>query len=438
MINTTLLHDFLLRATTTKKTINIIGDCLLDQYFQVKPRFNPESNMPAFTVVDDDVVYPGGAGNVAFNLIEMPVKYRLYSSLDGESRDLYVKKGVKTKRCLSSDKKIPKKQRFYQGNTLLHRVDFEVKIDPPVGLEIKDSDVNVFSDYDKGFLSKPWFNAFLSNAVVDPKPTAGISKWQGCKAIKLNMREAYEFTKSCNSVEQLHIISKLTGCQNIVITMSGAGVCGLNNGSYFFVYQPSVDVKNVIGAGDCFMAFFSYAQSLGFDVYESSEIAVVASTVFVGRSDRKPLKLMDFIVNKIVPFPSLLSDRRGSLVFTNGCFDVFHAGHIECLRFAKSKGDKLVVAINSDASVRRLKGDSRPINSLENRIAVIAALDMVDYVVVFDEDTPLETVMAIRPDFIVKGSPYTRDTVVGADLVKDVFICPTMSGLSSTGILRRI
>ena len=438
MINSTLLHDFLIKASTTKKTINIIGDCLLDQYYQVKPRYNPESNMPAFTVVEDDVVYPGGAGNVAFNLIDMPVKYRLYGSLDSESRDVYAKKGLKTKKCLSTDKKTPKKQRFYQGNTLLHRVDFEIKIEPPVGLEIKDADINVFSDYDKGFLSKPWFNGHLSNAVVEPKPTAGISKWQGCKAIKLNMKEAYEFTKSHNTVEQLHIISKLTGCHNIVITMSGAGVCGLNNGSYFLINQPSVDVKNVIGAGDCFMAFFSYAQSLGFDVLQSSEIAVVASTVFVGRSERMPLKLVDFIVDKVVPFPSLLCDRLGSLVFANGCFDVLHAGHVECLRFAKSKGDKLVVAINSDASVRRLKGDSRPINSLENRVAVIAALDMVDYVVVFDEDTPFEVISAIRPDFIVKGSPYTRDTVVGADLVKDVFICPTVSGLSSTDILRRI
>jgi len=151
-----------------------------------------------------------------------------------------------------------------------------------------------------------------------------------------------------------------------------------------------------------------------------------------------PLKLVDFITDKIVPFPSLLRDRRGSLVLANGCFDVLHAGHVECLRFAKSKGDKLVVAINSDASVRRLKGDSRPINSLENRMSVIAALDMVDYVVVFDEDTPFEVLSAIRPDFIVKGSPYTRDTVVGAGLVKDVFICPTVSGLSSTDILRRI
>ena len=125
-------------------------------------------------------------------------------------------------------------------------------------------------------------------------------------------------------------------------------------------------------------------------------------------------------------------------MFTNGCFDVLHAGHTECLKFAKSKGDKLVVALNSDDSIKRLKGVERPINNMQNRASVMAALAMVDYIVDFDEDTPFDIITKIKPDSIVKGSSYSKDEIVGHDLVKEVFICPMVEGLSSTNILNKI
>ena len=434
---TALLNDFIIKAINNKKIINVIGDCLLDESYEVEKRYNPESAAPAFNITKKLQSLPGGAGNVIYQYQNMPLKSRLYGAIDNHSKQVYQDHDIKTNNTVKCDN-TPRKIRYYQDNKILQRIDNEIIKDHNFTGRLKHSDINVFSDYDKGFLVKPWFKDFLHNAIIDPKPTGSIYKWHGCHAIKLNCREAYSITNSRHSHSQLDIISKLTGCKNIVITRSGNGVTGLDDGEYFYIEQPGVIVKSVVGAGDCFLAYFSYAKALGFSTKESCNIAIVASTIYVSKETRTPLNLIDLVIDKIVPCASLLKNRDFNLVFTNGCFDVLHAGHIECLKFAKSKGDKLVVALNSDDSIKRLKGVERPINNMQNRASVMAALAMVDYIVDFDENTPFDIINKIKPDSIVKGSSYSKDEIVGHDLVKEVFICPMVEGLSSTNILNKI
>ena len=161
--------------------------------------------------------------------------------------------------------------------------------------------------------------------------------------------------------------------------------------------------------------------------------------MYVQRPSIKPLKLYDFVNDKLIDDSSILHDRDFKLVFTNGCFDILHAGHVSYLELAKSKGDKLVVAVNSDASVRRLKGDKRPINDLAKRVKVLQGIGFVDYIVVFDDDTPYNVIKDIMPDCIVKGAPYvSRDQIVGQDLVNEIVIIKKFYDVSSSHLVEYI
>jgi len=193
-------------------------------------------------------------------------------------------------------------------------------------------------------------------------------------------------------------------------------------------------VESVIGAGDCFAAVFGMAVGHGFTVAESAEIAWNAGAVYVQRKMNRPIIPAEVSWDGIVE-PDDLLDRDFKLVFTNGCFDILHKGHLQTLRFAKEKGDKLVVALNTDESVRRLKGEDRPVKPLEQRMAVVAALDCVDFVVSFSENTPLELIQKIRPEVLVKGADYRPEEIVGADVVPELFRAPIIDGLSTSCFL---
>lgn len=434
-----IINNFIIKALSERPTINIVGDCMLDINYQVRARYNPEANFPAYTVMDKAVVYPGGAGNIAYCLSEMPLKYRLYGSLDKEALDAYDAAGVKTKYC-KNDSHTPRKQRYYNDGTLFQRIDLELNRIKSGPHELKEANLTLFSDYDKGTFDTLWFKSYLKGAVVDAKPNKGLTKWHGCRTIKMNKKESHEATRAPSINEQCNIIYNLTHCEDIVITKGKDGVFGRKSvrrqSQEDYVVRETVNcVKTVIGAGDCFSGFYAYAMALGYDSYASSVIATRAASVYVTQMSRRPIKLLDLINDKVVPCSKLLRNRDFRLVFTNGCFDILHAGHIECLRFAKSKGDKLVVALNSDESVNRLKGDGRPVNNISDRIRVISALQMVDYVIVFDDDTPYDIIKKIKPDALVKGSPYTIDTIVGSDIVKDTFVFDNYNGLSSTALL---
>jgi D-beta-D-heptose 7-phosphate kinase/D-beta-D-heptose 1-phosphate adenosyltransferase len=187
------------------------------------------------------------------------------------------------------------------------------------------------------------------------------------------------------------------------------------------------------------------AMCRGFSLQESADIAFKAGTLYVLNKHNKPLDRFSIIHSidpigaKVIPYDeiNMFCNRDYKLVFTNGCFDIMHMGHIDCLKFAKSQGDKLVVGLNSDESVARLK-PKRPIMSVKDRASVLAACEYVDYVVVFDDDTPLELIKKISPDVLVKGADYKEEDVVGYKIVPEIKRCPLVEGISTTSIIEKI
>jgi D-beta-D-heptose 7-phosphate kinase/D-beta-D-heptose 1-phosphate adenosyltransferase len=194
-------------------------------------------------------------------------------------------------------------------------------------------------------------------------------------------------------------------------------------------------VSSVIGAGDCFTSFLAMGVACGLSVIESSSIAYGAGSFYVSRKYNEPLSKFDFC-GKFVD-PKELKNRDFKLVFANGCFDLIHRGHLEILKYAKSLGDKLVVAVNSDASVKELKGNSRPINNLVDRMELLSCLESVDYVISFDDLTPYEVIKEISPDVLVKGSDWSGK-VVGSDIVKEVREFKLVEKLSTTLVIDKI
>jgi D-beta-D-heptose 7-phosphate kinase/D-beta-D-heptose 1-phosphate adenosyltransferase len=267
----------------------------------------------------------------------------------------------------------------------------------------------VLSDYAKGVLFESkkiieHINTFGCKIIVDPKQPA--SYYEGAWLVKPNMKENTEYGFSSWS-------------SNWIVTDAKGPVRARIDKINYTVHPEQVDVNDVTGAGDCFLAAFVYALTLGKDYQTCLNTAVKGATEsvkHVGTYVLKPKDLYEVVV------------------FTNGVFDILHKGHFELLKEARSLGTKLIVGINSDASVKRLKGESRPINNERSRLEQLEALPWVDEVFVFNDDTPYELIKKLKPALIVKGGDYTIDTVVGHDLAP-VHIVPTVEGYSTTRII---
>jgi D-beta-D-heptose 7-phosphate kinase/D-beta-D-heptose 1-phosphate adenosyltransferase len=221
-------------------------------------------------------------------------------------------------------------------------------------------------------------------------------------------------------------------------------VCGKANDGDLFEVRPQIKLdpaESVIGAGDCFVGFIAMALARGFSLFEAAQIGFVAGTAYVHKKHNSPLspaELLNYVGIKEVKNPEILNNRNFKLVWNNGCYDLMHGGHLEALNFAKKQGDMLVVGLNSDESVRKLKGDSRPIMPYEQRLKMLEALEAVDFVVKIEDETPAELIETIKPDVIVKSADYKNKLVVGSDIVKDIRFAPFVNGISTTGIIEKI
>jgi D-beta-D-heptose 7-phosphate kinase/D-beta-D-heptose 1-phosphate adenosyltransferase len=226
------------------------------------------------------------------------------------------------------------------------------------------------------------------------------------------------------------------------VTDSYKGFYGIDQKNEFFEYQSKKEKQAacVIGGGDCYVAYLTIALQLGFNLYDSAAIAFSISYFYVTKNNNKNLRPIDFYIffnSKFVDIEDL-SKRNFKLIFTNGCFDAgLTPGHIDCLRFAKNQGGKVVVALNSDDSVKRLKGRDRPVLNLEERMEIISSLEFVDFVVSFTEETPENLINQIKPDIIVKGGDYLPEEVVGKETA-EVLICPYKKSISTTDKLEMI
>lgn len=452
-----LQHEFLRRMHLRSPEIHCVGDAMVDIYHDVDiDRISPEHPVPVMKSEGDPVRLPGGAANVAYQFKHLNANIRLICYADTDAMVLYSKLGIPIRAAFPEDMQVPLKTRFLSGGKqITARLDQEK---PSYGLAQEELDmfsehlmelmardplpeVAVLSDYDKGLFASEKMRPFdlyreKTITIVDPKK-GPFEKWEGCTIFKPNAKEAKELTGYSDWRVQVEFLQNRLGCQAVVITQGSNGIVGLDRNE-IFEYRP-VDrgpARNVTGAGDCFAAFFATGVAHGFSVKESAQIACEAATAYVHQDMGIPLSPADLCLDKIVR-PWDLRRRGFRLVFTNGCFDVLHQGHLETLKFAKSKGERLVVAVNSDESVRRLKGQGRPVVPLQHRMAVLAALEYVDYVTCFEEETPLEALLACRPEVLVKGGDYDAEDILGRDFVEEVHLAPLVPNAHSSDFIAR-
>ena len=381
--------------------IAVIGDNILDQYIHgTVDRISPEFPTPIFRE-RSYTQCAGGSGNVAENLKAFGVDVVHY--------------------CRPRPNSI--KKRYVCNNHVLFRSDVEeYVVNDKIEFDLSGIEYCILSDYNKGYLhhSQSIVDSCKKQGckiVVDPKKH--LSNYIGADYVKLNEKELEQYSDGEPWQELLDTYKFKT----VIVTLGARGVQIYSREYVGHIESEQHQVSDVTGAGDVFVASMTYFLARGLDLETAC---------------RKANKLAGLSVTKFGTYVLTSDDvNKCRTVFTNGCFDILHRGHIELLKASKSLGSKLVVGINSDASVKRLKGDKRPINNQEDRRAVLESLDCVDEVLVFDEDTPLELIKRVKPDIITKGSDYTVSNVVGNELA-EVVIIPLVEGQSTTGMIERL
>lgn len=463
----------------------VIGDIMLDRfrYGQVS-RLSPEAPVPVMHVKDDKVMQ-GGAGNVAANLVALGCTCGVLGVIgDDEAgaqvRGLLAKGSVDgSGLVVDAGRRTTIKTRLIGGSQQLLRFDEEDvdSLDPATEAAIIERFDSVIagygivaiSDYAKGVLTDAVLahvirrcNALGIPTFVDPK-RADMCAYAGATLIKPNLAELKTATGvSGHSLEQVtkaaEVLIEQTGSM-ILVTMSEAGMTLFGKaGERWRFPAREAEVFDVSGAGDTALATLCAAWGAGYEPEQAVRLANVAAGVVVRKLGTATITVEELALalesedqETHIGVASLSKARMQVLTwkrqglrvgFTNGCFDIVHAGHIRILQEARKRCDRLVVGLNSDASVSRLKGPERPVQSESSRGIVLSAVDAVDLVVIFDEDTPLELIKTLKPTDLIKGADYTEETVVGAAEVKAeggrVHLIDLVPGLSTTQAVERI
>jgi D-beta-D-heptose 7-phosphate kinase/D-beta-D-heptose 1-phosphate adenosyltransferase len=464
----------------------VVGDAMLDHFVYGRvERISPEGPIPVFKV-DRETLVLGGACNVVHNLAAVDAKPSFISVVGDDPPGREIQSLVSglalEKTCLLSqrDRKTTVKRRYIAGGQQLFRADLETTapIDDSCAhklLEAADAILPevralVVSDYRKGVLRPDVLKALIQKArsagcsvVVDPKQR-DYSVYQGASVITPNREELRIATglptETESGVESAcrHVIAT-TGVDTVLATLGEHGmILATADGRAECFPAEAHEVYDVTGAGDTVVAMVAAGLAGGVDLECAARLANVAAGIVVGRRGTAVVKTHEILKalhsqrlhlpeTKIVDLASLVDQvgqwRSAKLKvgFTNGCFDLLHPGHVSLLEQAHKACDRLIVGLNSDASVARLKGKNLPVQNEAARAVVIAALASVDRVVVFAEDDPLRLIEAIRPDVLVKGADYQREQVVGGDLVKSyggqVMLAELQAGHSTSKTIRR-
>jgi len=453
----------LIRGFPARRVV-VVGDAMLDRfvYGQVL-RISPEAPTPVI-LADRCEDTPGGAANVARILADLGARCRFIAAVgeDEAGRALatgLTACGVEARLVAAAGRPTTLKQRFVSDayNAHLLRADWETcaPIAPQVAEQIaeelqdglREAEVLVLSDYGKGLLTPALIARAIALArrraipvVVDPKG-GRFERYAGCDLITPNVRELSEDVGRpiANAegpvVEAARDLLARVEARAVVVTRSEHGLSIVGpSGAAAPLASSARGVVDVSGAGDAVVAGLALCAAAGADVEIAARLANAAAGVVVGKRGAASLtrgELAEALLSRPPQPPDKVITDRGDLLarvaewkqaglvvgFTNGCFDLIHPGHVEMLRQSRSECDRLIVAINTDASVRRLKGPDRPIQSEAARAAVLAAMSFVDLVVAFDEETPLNLIETVTPHVLIKGADYAPDEVVGADVV---------------------
>ena len=476
-------------AKFADQTVLCVGDLMLDEFhYGSVTRISPEAPTPVIAVQRHETMV-GGAGNVARNIVSLGARCVLVGVVgEDETGRVLMREFAKEPRVESEivlDRRRPttRKVRFVSEHHSTHllRADWESSGPVEAGLEKSLIDriraalphvrAMVLSDYAKGVLTPSVIGAAFDAAhkqgvpvIVDPKGV-DYSIYRGAALVTPNRKELSEAThKPVGSRAELEAAAAALiatiDCQAVLVTLSEDGMMLLERGSAP-VYVPAypVRVRDVSGAGDTVAAALSVMLAIGADRETAMRTANAAASVVVGKRGIATVSVAE-LRSRILPAASLAPEekilhdrsaledrlddwrRQGLRVgFTNGCFDLLHPGHVRLLTEARGACDRLVVGLNSDASVKRLKGEGRPVQGQEARAEVLAGLEAVDVVVIFEEDTPLELLKRVRPKVLVKGADYRIDQVVGRELVEanggEVVLVDLVPGYSTTNLIKR-
>lgn len=448
--------------------ILVIGDLILDKYIGgIIERISPEAPCPVFSK-NSVTNQLGGAANVAAQLKRLGANVILAGCVandeDGKALiDIAKDKHISTE-LISLDKtKTTVKSRFIANtHQQVLRLDEEqiengaIEFYENLYSYIKehqlDLNVVVLSDYEKGVLSIDTTQRLIKlcnhlgiPSIVDIK-SADSKKYEGATIIKGNEKEFSQmFSFAVNEIVDTEIIKNIRHQLNtevIVITLGKKGLIACVADNIHRFSSSERNIYDVTGAGDIVTAYISYLFTQNYQMSDILDLANRAAGIKVESLGNTTVALEDVLCNKVRSVEQLKDViKNKKIVFTNGCFDIIHSGHITLLKEAAEHGDVLIVGLNSDDSVKRLKGNNRPINNIDSRINVLSAISYVDYIVVFEEDTPIDIIKYLKPDCLVKGGDYVIDNIVGSDYVEsyggNVCIIPFREDISTTSIINK-
>jgi D-beta-D-heptose 7-phosphate kinase/D-beta-D-heptose 1-phosphate adenosyltransferase len=445
-------------------------------------RISPESPVPVL-VARDTLRRLGGAGNVVSNLVAMGANVALFAAVGTDHAGRWFKRHCEEMSVesfwLKDDDSRPTtiKTRVVARNQQLVRIDREHVSDiPPAMEEAILADVKsvmpqikavIISDYGKGFLTDRLLKGLLAEAranrvptLVDPKGL-DFSRYRKATYLTPNVREAslasgIEIRNQESLTQAGRSILETVGAEGVIITRGREGSTLVTASKVQDFHVRPIEIIDVTGAGDTVIATLALGVANGMSIENAINLANLAASLVVARFGAASVTLEEMVDatneeatnNKLVALEELVTLLKGrriqghKVVFTNGCFDLLHKGHLEILRKAAAMGNVLVVGINSDKSVARIKGPDRPIVPQSDRVELVSSLPFVDFVVVFDDDTPLKLIKAVRPDVLVKGGDWKGKEVVGEEFVKarggKVEFVKLVNGVSTTDLIERI
>jgi D-beta-D-heptose 7-phosphate kinase/D-beta-D-heptose 1-phosphate adenosyltransferase len=484
------MFDFdALSLAMTRQTVLCVGDLMLDEFvYGEVSRISPEAPAPVIAVQRSEIDI-GGAGNVARNIASLGARC-IFVGLVGEDEagktlkaELARESLIESVLVCDPGRPTTRKVRFVSEHFSTHmlRADWELAQPAAAGVEqqlidailplLPRSDIVLLSDYAKGVLTARVIRNVIDAArklgkrvIVDPK-SANLAIYRGATLIKPNRKEFAEATRSRadsedSIAEAAQDVIQLADCEAVLVTQGERGMTLVSrNGETLHVPGLPVRVRDVSGAGDTVAAALALALAAGADWETALRVANAAAAVAVGKKGAATVTSSE-LRRRILPHAFLAAEEKivaagGDLDspllewrkqglrigFTNGCFDILHPGHVKVLTAARAACDRLIVGLNSDASVKRLKGEGRPVQDESARAEVLAALEAVDLVAIFEEDTPLRLITQIRPSVLVKGGDYTREQVVGHEIVEagggEILLVDVLPGFSTTSLVKR-
>jgi D-beta-D-heptose 7-phosphate kinase/D-beta-D-heptose 1-phosphate adenosyltransferase len=487
------MYEELLKTVTNlgSPKVLLVGDFMLDVYtYGDALRISPEAPVPVLKVQKTEYSC-GGAGSVATDLAALgavPICLGIIGDdRNGEILEEKLTEAGADITCLftAPDRPTISKQRLvglaqHRHRQQLMRMDLESTEPLPERLnhtifeayqdKLKHADIVCLQDYNKGLLTSSLCRRMIQSAtrikkkvLVDPSYMSDYSKYAGATLITPNRQEAskvvgFEIKSGEDAARAAAALADKLRLDAVVITLDKEGAYLKTASKGEIIPTRPRSVYDVSGAGDMVLATLATALASGCDYETSVQLSNITGGIEVEKFGPVPVTIEE-IINEIVSqnrgksgkirsVSSLVQERdwhrrqKQIVVFTNGCFDVVHRGHIEFLKFCKSQGDVLIVGLNSDSSVKTIKGPDRPVNNQHDRSAVLAAMETVDYITVFDEPDPLNLIKTVKPDILVKGRDWTDKGVIGREFVEScggrVVLAPLVEGRSTSGTIEKI